>query len=192
MSSRYLIMLDSGSEKRYTRKRRQKEPPNRRETTHKMKTIKMRIQKSSRPLVIFLATVVAIITSTVVANATQTITTPNAASISYNLAAGANSAAITPVTNKPVLVMCCCTTGSFQGVGQVRLLHIPSTWIIWFGLDTIQSPATITSGTSATAGHHIVYIDFSARVDIQVASADTIKVHNGDTVTRAGNVTLIW
>ncbi len=59
-----------------------------------MKAITMRIQKFSRPGVILMATVVAIITSMVVANATQTITTPNAAFISYNLAAGANSAAI--------------------------------------------------------------------------------------------------
>ena len=61
-----------------------------------MKAIKMRIQKSSRPGVILLAAVVAIITSMVVANATQTITTPNAAFISYNLTTGTNSAAITP------------------------------------------------------------------------------------------------
>ena len=46
-----------------------------------------------------MATVVAIITSIVVANATQTITTPNAAFISYSLAAGLNSAVITPTTN---------------------------------------------------------------------------------------------
>jgi hypothetical protein len=64
-----------------------------------MKAITMRIQKFSRPGVILLATVVVIITSMVVANATQTITTPNAASISYSLAAGGNSAAITPATN---------------------------------------------------------------------------------------------
>jgi hypothetical protein len=69
-----------------------------------MKAIKMRIQKSSRPGVILLATVVAIITSMVVANATQTITAPNAVFISYSLAAGANSAAITPATNRWVLL----------------------------------------------------------------------------------------
>jgi len=46
-----------------------------------------------------MAAVVAIITSIVVANATQTFATPNAAYISYSLAASANSAAITPATN---------------------------------------------------------------------------------------------
>ncbi len=90
-----------------------------------MKAIRMRIEKFSRPGVILLATVVAIITSMVVANATQTITTPNAAFISYSLAAGANSAPITPVTNKSVLVMGCCTTSGIPGVGQVSLFHIP-------------------------------------------------------------------
>jgi hypothetical protein len=82
----------------------------------------MRIQKFSRPGVILLATVVVIITSICVVNAAQTIVTPNAAFISYNPAAGANSAPITPTTNKSVLVMGCCTTG-VQGVGQVSLLH---------------------------------------------------------------------
>ena len=136
-----------------------------------------------------MATVVAIITSMVVANATQTITTPNAAFISYSLVAGANSAAITPVTNKSVLVMGCCTTSA--GVGQVSLLHLPSNLIEWVGLEPYY-PASITQGAAAVAGFHIVYIDGAHKVDIQVASADTIRIHNGSTGTQAGNVTLIW
>ena len=138
-----------------------------------------------------MATVVAIITSMVAANATQTIIAPNAVFISYNLAANGNSAPITPATNRSVLVMGCCTTG-VQGVGQVSLLRIPSTYIQWVGL---ESPfgAAITSGFSSTAGARIVYIDNSHQVDIQVAGVDTILVHNGHpSATRAGNVTLIW
>ena len=139
-----------------------------------------------------MATVVAIITSIVVANATQTITTPNAAFISYNLAPGANSAAITPATSKSVLVMGCCTTVG-AGVGQVSLLHLPSpsSVIVWVGLESTGN-AAITQGFSSTAGTHIVFIDFAHDVDIRVASADTILIHNGAVSTRAGNVTLIW
>jgi hypothetical protein len=157
-----------------------------------MKDITMRMQKFSRPGVILMATVVAIITSMVVANATQTITTPNAAFISYNLASGANSAPITPVTNKSVLVMGCCTTTG--GVGQVSLLHIPSYFIQWFGFEstTGDSTTTVTSGLGGYVGRHIVYIDSVHTVDIQVASADTIRVHNGNSVTMVGNVTLVW
>jgi hypothetical protein len=155
-----------------------------------MKAITMRIQKFSRPGVILLATVVAIITSMVVANATQTITTPNAAFVSYSLASLANSAPITPTTNRSVLVMGCCTTAGDQGVGHVGLLHIPSIVIQWSGLES--PPATITSGTGGAVGTHIVYIDEDHHVDIQVASADTILIHNGSTGTRAGNVTLVW
>jgi hypothetical protein len=151
----------------------------------------MRIQKFSRPGVILLATVVAIITSVVVANATQTITTPNAAFISYNLAGGANSAPITPATNKSVLVMGCCNTAGRQGVGQVSLLHLPSAGMEWVGLES-YSGAAITQGATATVGDHIVYIDNFHELDIQVASADTIRIHNGDIATRAGNVTLVW
>ena len=139
-----------------------------------------------------MAIVVVIITSVVVANATQTITTPNAAFISYNLAAGANSAAITPITNKSVLVMGCCTTGANPGVGQVSLLHIPSTLIEWVGLES-PTGAAITQGTSDTAGTHIVYIETHHQVDIQVASTDTILIHNtSPNNTLAGNVTLVW
>jgi hypothetical protein len=159
-----------------------------------MKAITMRIQKFSRPGVILLATVVAIITSIVVANATQTITTPNAAFISYSLAAGASSAPITPATNRSVLVMGCCTTaGGFQAVGQVSLLHTPSTSIAWVGLESPHvGGSAITQGFSSTAGTHIVYIDHIHFLDIQVASADTIRVHNLNQATVAGNVTLIW
>jgi hypothetical protein len=158
-----------------------------------MKAIRMRIQKFSRPGVILLATVVVIITSMVVANATQTITAPNAAFISYSLAAGANSAAITPASSRSVLVMGCSTSaGVGWGVGQVSLQHIPSTGIFWVGLES-YSGAAITQGFSNTTGTHIVYIDYLHAVDIQVASADTIRIHaatQGGTVT--GNVTLIW
>src|SRR5437868_8503877 len=155
-----------------------------------MKAITMRIQKFSRLGVILMATVVAIITSMVVANATQTITTTNAAFISYNLAVGVNSAPITPATSRSVLVMGCCTTILEQGVGQVSLQHIPGAYIEWVGLESYAG-AAITSGRIGGTGH-IVWIDIGHQVDIQKASADTILVHNGSSGTRAGNVTLIW
>jgi hypothetical protein len=157
-----------------------------------MKTIIIRMQKSSRWLAILLAAVVAIITSAVVANATQTITTPNAVSISYNLAAGANSAAITPASSRSVLVMGCDTDGADQGVGLVSLLRSPlASAIEWAGYES-YSPVAFTGGSSVAAGTHIVWIDGGHHVDIQVASGATIVIHNGHTVTRAGNVTLIW
>jgi len=140
-----------------------------------------------------MAAVVVIITSMVVANATQTFATPNAAYISYNLAAGANSAPITPVTNRSVQVMGCCTTLGYQAVGQASLLHIPSAGIEWVGLESYNgSPAAITQGDSSTTGTHIVAISLTRTIDIQVASASTIRVHNAAIGTVAGNVTLIW
>jgi hypothetical protein len=159
-----------------------------------MKAIKVRIQKTSRPGVIFLATVVAIITSMVVANATQTITTPNAAFISYNLAANANSAPITPAASRAVLVMGCCTTnapGQFS-VAQVTLQHAPGVGMLWVGLEATPNASITQGGVSSAAGTHIVYLDSFHVLDIQVASADTIRIHNGYSATRAGNVTLIW
>ena len=155
-----------------------------------MKAIRMQIQKSSRWLVILLASVVVIITTIVVANATQTITTPNAVFVSYSLANGTSSAAITPVTNRSVLVMGCCTTHDETAVSHVGLLHLPGAGFAWTGLE--GNAMIIATGASSTAGTNIVSIDALHVVDIQVASADTILIHNGDIVTVAGNVTLIW
>jgi hypothetical protein len=143
--------------------------------------------KSSRWAAILVATVVAIITSVVVANATQTVTTPNAAFITYNLNPGTSSAAITPAINRSVLVMGCCTN-STEGVGHVSLVHTPG-FILWSGSDFATGP---TRGSSLAAGTHIVYINGLQNVDIQTASADTILIHNAHTLTHAGNVTLIW
>jgi hypothetical protein len=159
-----------------------------------MKALKMRIQKSSRWGVILLAAVVAILTCMTVANATQTITTPNAVKITYNLAAGANSAAITPAANTSVLVMGCCTNSGADSVGQVTLLvSTAGSDMDWAGVESqSNSPSTITSGFASAAGTHIVWIDFNHTVDIQSASSHTILIHNADVVTNAGNVTLIW
>ena len=138
-----------------------------------------------------MATVVVIITSMVVANATQTFATPNSAYITYSLAAGANSATITPIASKSVLIMGCCTT--FYGVGQVSLLHIPSGGGIgWVGLESYSGTPVANTGGLTTGAGHMVFIDYEHKVDIRQASADTILVHNGSTGTRAGNVTLVW
>ena len=155
----------------------------------------MRTQKSSRWAAMLLATVVGIITCMTVANATQTITTPNAANIIFSLAGGANSAAITPVANKPVSVIACSTMAGNQSVGQVSLLHIPSSGnagsITWVGLESYPMSA-ITQGSGNTAGMHIMFIDYNKVMDIQLASADTILVHNYSTLMQTGSVTLIW
>jgi hypothetical protein len=140
-----------------------------------------------------LAAVVGIITSVVVANATQTITTPNAAFITYSLAFGANSAAITPASNKSVLIMGCSTSES--GVGQVSLLHRPGAGMYWLGLESYAGSTTrITGGSSNTPGTHIMWISSANNVEIQVNSADTIIIRNSEGIlgTIAGNVTLIW
>lgn len=159
-----------------------------------MKTIKIQIEKNLRWLVILLATAVVIITSMVVANATQTITTPNAVKITYNLAPNANSAPITPAANTSVLVMGCCTTAGLLAVGHVSLLHSPGTLMAWTGVESHSGmPTTFASGTSDAPGAHIVFIDAGHVVDIQMATVDTIRVHNSHaSLTLAGSVTLIW
>ena len=108
--------------------------------------------------------------------------------------AGRDGAAITPASNKSVLVMGCCTTTPFQGAGHVSLLHSPSTLIAWSGVESHSGvPTTITSGANPTPGTHIVFIDAGHAVDVQVATVDTIRVHNSHpSLTLAANVTLVW
>ena len=68
-----------------------------------------------------------------------------------------------------------------------------STGFSWVGFQSYSGvPSTITSGFSGTAATHIVYIELNHDVDIRTASVDTISIHNGDIITHAGNVTLIW
>src|SRR5260370_2587557 len=126
-----------------------------------MKGSRMRIRKFARPGVILLATVVAIITSVVVANATQTITTPNAAFVSFSLASGASSASITPATNRSVLVMGCCT--DVNGAGHVSLLHLPSPGGIgWAGLGACSgTPVAHTGGPTSPAGSQLRWLALS-------------------------------
>jgi hypothetical protein len=147
--------------------------------------------KLSRPFALLSATLVATLTLATVARATQVISTPNAAFVSYNLAAGANSAAIFPVANQAVHVMGTCTTLNFRGVGQVTLLRIPAGFLEWVGLES-HAGAAITQGFSGVAGTHILYLDFSHQVDIEVNTTDSFRIHNGSTAVRTGNVTLIW
>jgi hypothetical protein len=134
------------------------------------------------------ATAVAIITCLAVANATQTITTPNAAFISYNLAAGGNSAAITPATSRSVLVMGCCTSPlNDLGVGQVSLLHIHNdnignTYILWAGYESWNgagvwpSPGASLTQQGFTSCSSTSIIRCKSRPPAQIPSKSTTAV----------------
>jgi hypothetical protein len=153
--------------------------------------MKIPISTFRRTSQVLLAGVVATLTVAVIAQGTQTITTPNAAFVSYNLAAGANSAGIFPVANRAVMVMGTCTTLNFRGVGHVTMLRIPAQFLEWVGLESTSGSA-ITQGFSGVAGTHILYLDFSHQVDIEVNTTDSFRVHNGAAAVRTGNVTLVW
>jgi hypothetical protein len=148
-------------------------------------------QNLSRSVGLFAAAAVASAMLAVTATAGPVALAPTKASLTYNLASGATSAAVTPVTNKPVLVMGTQNSLGFRGVGFVTLLHVPAAFLEWTGLESTSGSA-ITQGFSGTAGTHIVFLDFSHLVDIQVNTADTFVVHNASSGTRTGVVTLIW
>jgi len=138
-----------------------------------------------------LAFVVAVLTLAVVGKAAQTVTVPNAVNITYNLAAGANSGVITPVSNQAILMIGSQTALGYRGVGMATLLHVPASFMEWTGVES-PSNAVITSGFSGVAGTHILYLDFSHLVDVQVASPDTILIHNANSINMTGNLEFIW
>jgi hypothetical protein len=137
------------------------------------------------------ATVVCVLAGVVVSNATQTLSVPNAATYTYNLASGASSAPITPPSNQAVLMLGSQTAAGFRGVAMATILHVPGAFIEWVGLES-TSGAAITEGFSGFAGTHVLYLDFSHLVDVQVASADTILIHNANAVPQTGTLELIW
>ncbi|HVI10912.1 MAG TPA: hypothetical protein VND65_21690 [Candidatus Binatia bacterium] len=145
----------------------------------------------SRFSTLLLAGGVAVVAMNIGLHATQTITTPNASKVSYTLAAGASSSAVNPAESVPVLVMGVQNDLGYRGVGQVAMLHAPSSFLEWSGIES-PAAAAITSGFSGTAGTHILYIDYSHLVDLQVASTDTFVIHNANTISMSGVVTLVW
>jgi hypothetical protein len=147
--------------------------------------------KARRFAIVFTAGTVALLSLGVVSKAVQTIEVPNQVDYGYTLAGGANSAAITPITNQAVFVMGCQTTIGYRGIGSVTLLHVPSSFIEWVGLES-PAGAAITQGFSGTAGTHILYLDYSHLVDVRVAGPDTILIHNGNSITQTGDLKLIW
>ena len=147
--------------------------------------------KARRYGVLWAATIVFVLAASVMARATQSLTVPNAATYTYNLASGAYSSPITPVSNQAVLMMGSQTTAGTRGVAMATILHIPGNFIEWVGLESTDGSA-ITQGYSGSAGTHILYLDFGHLVDVQVAGTDTIRVYNGAAHTQTGNLELIW
>ena len=148
--------------------------------------------KLSRFGTVFGAAVIATLTGAVLAHASGFyifVAAPQEYQFSYNLAAGAKTGAVTPFAGIPNQIIGVNTTPGYRGVGEVSLLRVAGSFLEWVGLET-PSGAAITSGFSGSAGTHIVYLDFSHRVQIEVASPDSFLVHNLSTVTHTGVVDL--
>jgi hypothetical protein len=122
---------------------------------------------------------------------TASAAAPHKVVVHYSLAAGATSAAITLPPNVPISLTGVQTTIGTRGVGQASLLSIPNSFVEWLGLES-PSAAAVTSGFSGTTGTHIVYLDFSHLVDVQVSGPSSIQVHNANSIGQTGDVTLIY
>jgi len=153
-----------------------------------------KITNGRRISTIFLSGFVTAMAAAVCMQAYAVVETPNAMFISYSVAPGSFSTAISIAENEAVLVMGTQTALGYRGVGMVSMLHIPGSFLEWTGIES-PSAAAITSGFSGVAGTHILYLDYSHFVDLEVHSADTFVVQNaaGSPISPAtGNVTVIW
>jgi hypothetical protein len=105
--------------------------------------------------------------------------------ITYNLAAGASSAPITPPVDTPVFIVGNNTTDGYRGTGFISLEHVSGSFLEWNGQDSPNATA-LTSGFSAAPGTVMVKINFDGSVTLQVASADTFVIHNGSGIAQTG------
>jgi hypothetical protein len=126
--------------------------------------------------------------------AMATVTTARADEIqvSYNLAAKKSSDPILiPATNTPVSLTGVQTQVGFRGVGQATILRVaPASFLEWVGMDI--ATGAISTGFSATPKTHIIWLDFSSSVDVEVANATSIRIHNSSSGPAKGTITMIW
>jgi hypothetical protein len=111
--------------------------------------------------------------------------------VKYNLAAGASSAPVTIPANVPVQVVGVQTNSGYRGVGFVAMLRVPNQFLEWTGLES-TSPSGITEGFASAPGTHILFIDYGHLVDVQVHDANSLVIHNANTVPMTGTVTITW
>jgi hypothetical protein len=149
-------------------------------------------EKVSRIAGLISAAMVATLTCAVAAHAVQTITTANAATIAYNLAAGGNSAPITPPANLPVFVMGDETVVGCVGSSDMTVVNSAgqANALVWNGLES--AGGGLTAGINAVFGVHMMFIDGCHTVQLEVNNATSFIVHNGNGVVQKGNVTEIW
>jgi hypothetical protein len=140
--------------------------------------------------VLALALIVVATLSEVIGKAAVTIATPNSALVNYTLAPGATSSAITPAVNQPVIVIGANITTTDFAVATLTLVHIPGIMMRWVGIEA--GSGALTHNGSAALGTHILWLDQSNKVALQVFSADAFVIHNGATTSESGSVKLIW
>jgi len=146
--------------------------------------------KLGRIGVLAASAIAAMMAAGVVSEAAITITAPNTTVVNYTLAPGATSAAIEPPSTSAVLLGGISSTAGNFGVGTINLVHITSTVINWVGQES--ATGAITHGGTTTPGTHVVFLDASHKVDVEILSADELVVHNAAATTETGKIKLIW
>jgi hypothetical protein len=151
--------------------------------------------KTFGPWAVLMTMMIGSLVFTCIGRAYAAASTADSSYVTYDLAAGTSSAAISPPSNKPVIVMGANTTPGSRGVGGVYLLKVPDNFLEWSGLNSTSDLAaapTLTGGFSAANGTVICQIDWDGDVNLEVNNANTYVIVNSSSETETGQVTEIW
>jgi multisubunit Na+/H+ antiporter MnhB subunit len=157
----------------------------------------LRISSFVRPAKFILAVIVGALTLAVVGHATQTIVTSNSAVYTYTLNPGQTGENISPPADTPVWITAD-QTGTVCGcddVGSSFMTLVNSSVdreLVWNGFES--NKGGLTAGFNPTLGTHIMYIDFSHLVDLEVNNGTSFHVTNSSSngATANGSVTMDW
>jgi hypothetical protein len=160
-----------------------------------------RHDKVSRSFSLLLAGAVAILAFAVVAHAAQTLTTPNAVLIAYNLGPNANLSINLP-SNETVLVMGSdldfAGTGD-RGIGQANLVRNSVegtlTWVEFdYTVIVFGGGSGLTTGDSHGTIVPILSLDRVGYVYVRSTISNNIEIVNTDSKNpgHKGSLTMIW
>jgi len=109
----------------------------------------------------------------------------------FILPAGATSPAVNvPAENVPVLMMADQMTGGNIGEGQATILRSTTdAELDWVATDFFLG---VTRSYNSSPGTHIFWTDYFGCVDVQVANATSVWVHNGCGFQQTVYLTFIW
>lgn len=120
---------------------------------------------------------------------------PTVKRYTFTIASGGTTSLIPIPANRPIKLIAATLSVGQRGMGEASLLApSPEGFIEWLGysFDYYQGALALTEGYSAAAGTHMIYADYAGYIDVQVADAAHIQIHNANPAAQKVKVLLIY